>query len=413
MTSKRKAAPTAAVIEAPSQLPDLATLQTPTVLRGYIAHWPALRLWSPAYFAEDPLGSLQTNVAVQQRELPPDQPDWETDHYRTDISLREFSHWVQGTLPPPAQHPLSDFDVRQHWAYLSYKRVAELFPSAVETPAAGDDADAAVTPDEPPARVYRRDIDWSMFGVGQCGADSNFWFGSGGAHTQCHYDSYGTNLVAQIYGHKRWLLFPPGKESSQALRPTRLPFEESSVFSAVAVQAAAADATDSVARAQHLEALQPIQVDLQPGDVLFVPRHWWHDVTALDTAISVNLWLPHPLDRAARVHEALTRFLLSLCKAHEAEHPPGDQEEGAAAAAAEAASPVEPDSNMQDWLNPGEEAYSHAENLALLRRALSDAGGRRCQTVTTDSVLNAFCSSEVLDLVVKQLTHPHTPSALP
>ena len=26
---------------------------------------------------------------------------------------------------------------------------------------------------------------------------------------QCHYDTYGYNLVAQLNGVKRWLLFPP------------------------------------------------------------------------------------------------------------------------------------------------------------------------------------------------------------
>ncbi len=31
---------------------------------------------------------------------------------------------------------------------------------------------------------------------------------------------------------------------------------------------------------------------LEPGDVLFVPKHWWHFVTSLDSiTISVNSWL--------------------------------------------------------------------------------------------------------------------------
>jgi len=44
-------------------------------------------------------------------------------------------------------------------------------------------------------------VDWSVFGLsGRDGTQSTFWLGSRGAYTVCHYDTYGCNLVAQIYG---------------------------------------------------------------------------------------------------------------------------------------------------------------------------------------------------------------------
>ena len=50
-----------------------------------------------------------------------------------------------------------------------------------------------------------------------------------GAYTQCHQDAYGVNLVAQVEGRKKWTLFPP--EASDSLMPTRIPYEESTIFS--------------------------------------------------------------------------------------------------------------------------------------------------------------------------------------
>lgn len=47
-------------------------------------------------------------------------------------------------------------------------------------------------------------FNWLKFGVdkefGENGLYSTIWIGSKGAHTDCHWDTYGYNLVAQIHG---------------------------------------------------------------------------------------------------------------------------------------------------------------------------------------------------------------------
>ncbi len=75
-------------------------------------------------------------------------------------------------------------------------------------------------------------VDWSVFGFhGRRGNDSTIWIGSSGAFTPCHQDCYGFNLVAQLSGSKKWTLFCP--QDSEKMYPTRIPYEESSIFSSV------------------------------------------------------------------------------------------------------------------------------------------------------------------------------------
>ena len=93
---------------------------------------------------------------------------------------------------------------------------------------------------------------------------------------------------------------------------------------------------------------RPVQVVLSPGDVLFVPRHWWHYVECLEPAVSVNTWIDlvshlrniqctlemnpcltfvssdvifcclssQPSDTHDRVKEAVVRTLVSMTSPH-------------------------------------------------------------------------------------------------
>lgn len=186
-------------------------------------------------------------------------------------------------------------------------------------------------------------VDWSGFGFpGRDGRDSAFWLGSAGSNTPCHQDAYGCNLVAELVGKKAWTLFPP--EMSNSLYPTRIPFEESSIFSQVNLEKI------DVARFPKTKLLKPYYVVLEPGDVLFVPPRWWHYVRCIDTSLSVNTWIPLSTDREHQLQEAVTRTLATLLI------PCYEDEDST-------------------WLNTNEELTTPDENLAYIWKLLGPPAG--------------------------------------
>ncbi|VTJ63377.1 Hypothetical predicted protein [Marmota monax] len=186
------------------------------------------------------------------------------------------------------------------------------------------------------------DVIWSDFGFpGRNGQESTLWIGSSGAHTPCHLDSYGCNLVFQVQGRKRWHLFPP--EDTPFLYPTRIPYEESSVFSKINV------VNPDLKRFPQFQKARRHTVTLSPRQVLFVPRHWWHYVESIDpVTVSINSWIELEEDHLARVEEAITRMLVCALKTAEDPH------------------------NTRAWLNPTEvEETSHEVNCHYLNGAVA------------------------------------------
>ncbi|XP_037051790.1 HSPB1-associated protein 1 [Bradysia coprophila] len=124
----------------------------------------------------------------------------------------------------------------------------------------------------------------------------NFWFGSRGAHTPAHFDSYGCNIVVQVYGSKSWLLFPP----NERLSPTRVPYEESSVYCSENFYS-----PNDLDQFQNIA--QPHHLILKAGDALIVPRHWWHYAENLETSLSINTWIPLDIDVQSQIDECIVQ----------------------------------------------------------------------------------------------------------
>ena len=204
----------------------LHKLNSPTVFKGILEkYWTEPLTWSPQVISQK-LSNVHTKfkicpkaTTVQYEELCSSTGVvYETDCQYIHASFGEFKDWLlQGNDEPPSKKSraetqcmnLSSISRSTHWIYADYKYMNEL---------------CSEHPD------IIKSIDWSVFGFeSRNGNQSTLWIGSEGACTPCHYDTYGCNLVAQLWGTKEWILYSP----TDNLYPTRIPYEESSVFSSV------------------------------------------------------------------------------------------------------------------------------------------------------------------------------------
>lgn len=101
------------------------------------------------------------------------------------------------------------------------------------------------------------------------------WIGPAGTFTPLHFDLT-NNLIAQVVGAKHIVMAPPSE--------TQRLYNHHHVFSAVR------DLTDEAQLQRYplARSAQTYEFDLEPGDALFVPIGWWHQVTALDFSVTLT-----------------------------------------------------------------------------------------------------------------------------
>lgn len=290
----------------------LEDCKQPIVFRHALSSWECSS-WTLADWA-----SRTRNVPLKFRvglKAASGAPQWETEGTQATATIEQFSQWVSGHADKRSE--LATVDRSRNFAYSSYNYMHDTFrdlPSVLKS------------------------VDWASFGFpGRKGPDSTLWLGSEDSDTPCHQDTYGYNLVAQLIGKKSWTMFPP--KDGSCLYPTRIPFEESSIFSMVNLKE-----VDFVTFPE-LQSARPYHVVLEPGDVLLVPHHWWHYVSCLTTALSINSWIPMITDKDSQLLEAVTRTLatgLIPCYENDDEY----------------------------WVNMNEELTSPEQNLAYLQTLL-------------------------------------------
>lgn len=113
------------------------------------------------------------------------------------------------------------------------------------------------------------------------------WTGGAGALTVLHFDRV-HNLYVQFAGRKRWLLFPPSA--------SRLLYWPCDHLPGPLLQFSPVDAENpDLDRYPLFRSATPLVAELGPGDVLFVPTGWWHQVRSLTLSLALNYFWAAPV----------------------------------------------------------------------------------------------------------------------
>ncbi|PNQ02469.1 cupin-like domain-containing protein [Sphingobium sp. SA916] len=116
------------------------------------------------------------------------------------------------------------------------------------------------------------------------GVHPRLWIGNRST-VACHYDSY-DNLACVVAGRRRFTLYPPDAIGDLYVGPV----DHTLSGQPVSMAAGAPDGAATYPRFAAARA-RALVVDLAPGDALYLPKLWWHQVEALDDVnILVNYW---------------------------------------------------------------------------------------------------------------------------
>jgi lysine-specific demethylase 8 len=216
---------------------DYRTAAHPVVLKGAAASWPAVASWSPEYFGEK-FAAMEITPSVSL-------PDTEVPYTFKDVDHRQ-------------KMTVHDFVARMATGdrcYVDQMRVASY-------------------------EGIEREYPFEQLGPDDV-KDILLWMGSR-TRSGLHYD-YIDNLFAQIHGTKLAVLAAPSEA------PNLHVFPDCHTKSQVAPQHPDLGKHPRVGKATLLEAT------LEPGDVLFIPKGWWHYFASSERSISLSCWHGTPL----------------------------------------------------------------------------------------------------------------------
>lgn len=112
--------------------------------------------------------------------------------------------------------------------------------------------------------------------------EMNFWFSQQHNQTILHFDLL-NNFLVQIYGRKKIRIFSP--DDSAYLYPTTSTAYKEALLSQIRdLDNPDLDQFPDFVHAHCYEGI------IFPGDILYIPAGWWHEIQSLDVSLSINFF---------------------------------------------------------------------------------------------------------------------------
>ncbi|KAL1528434.1 hypothetical protein AB1Y20_009782 [Prymnesium parvum] len=122
-------------------------------------------------------------------------------------------------------------------------------------------------------------------------SSANVWAGHAGVLATTHFDT-SHNFVVQVFGTKRWLLWPPSELPALRLHPSSHPSRRQTRMQLLRRGVNGSRLADGYSRCPaHHEVMGP-------GDVLYVPPFWAHAVFTEEVGLSLSILSPSWLEAA-------------------------------------------------------------------------------------------------------------------
>jgi hypothetical protein len=102
------------------------------------------------------------------------------------------------------------------------------------------------------------------------------WLAPRGTMSSLHHDGNSDNFNWQIYGRKLFLLIPPSHRDS--------------LYAYGSAESPINPFRPELARFPRFAHAHPMEATLEPGDVLLIPKYWWHCVYSAEASVNLNTW---------------------------------------------------------------------------------------------------------------------------
>jgi len=245
------------IVENPGALTDAVLSSTePLVLRGLVAHWPAVRAarespkaasdYLRGFYRGATVGAMLGAPEIRGRFFYNDDLtgfNFKSVRLKLDTVFDEIARFAQDPLPPSI--------------YVGSATLDTCLPGFRDA----------------------NDVD-----LGQRQALASIWIGNR-TRIAAHHD-LPDNLACVVAGHRRFTLFPPAEVANLYIGPME--------FTPAGQPISMVDFArpDDTRFPKFAEARKRAHVtELGPGDAVFIPSMWWHHIESLDAFnVLVNYW---------------------------------------------------------------------------------------------------------------------------